>query len=811
MRFFYKVLAALCLLSAASFAQSTATITGHISDPTNTAVTAKTLMHVELISTGGNQCRVGGITLVTPYAKDFSPTAGAWSFNLIKNSSLTCGTTTGASRWKFTVFYNGQPQNPCVVNATGNVNLDSTACLNATGTIPATAPTASLFWLLDGSNSPTGNLVPAVNGTQSLGTSGSRWNMLANTLDVTGATTLQTATAKTFQGTPHCKDFATPGVTSFDAMMTACVAALPATGTGTVNATDVTDATNLTMTANWTMSRSGTSIYFGEYTVTQAGFSVIVPSPTSNVYFKGIAPFGGTPALCIGTCFKYTGSGLAHQFGDSSNTSYGHVIEDIAVDMTSATGSAIAFTSTRVYGAEFNRNRGYCSVAANSVMWLQNNGTALGIGSQSMTLRGNVVSSCQIGFQNTGNPTFCNAVQMIGGQYSGNSAAGSIALDIQCGNQIDLQGPYIGGYDHGLKVTSTANSAVRGFVHVETCGTEGVLFGASSANSFIWADTNCTVTDSNGSNTVIKPAGNLIFSADGQLNRIRNSLDLPINLSLDSGTTASQEDNINFQDRAVTKWTIKKQSGAGNALAIIDAAGNNNVLIAQAGSTVFAINAPFGGAGAVDLNATANSGTTGTRFWSGGSAPVQIATFGGGTTPVGSFLQPVNKVGQASIVANSAGINTTETIIVKSAALAANRLVAGTHIRATLIGTCTTTVANTSSFLVRMGTNGTTADTAIATATTGVAGTTGTAIPFKVVIDFTVRTVGASGTGFITAALDSNGTTGIIATTGQLLIQPSMSAFNTTTASNIISFSYVSAATTTTSTFNQAVIEVVYQ
>lgn len=152
MRFFYKVLAALCLLSAASFAQSTATITGHISDPTNTAVTAKTLMHVELISTGGNQCRVGGTTLVTPYAKDFSPTAGAWSFSLIKSSSLTCGTTTGASRWKFTVFYNGQPQNPCVVNVTGNVNLDSTACLNATGTIPATAPASSLFCLIDGSN-----------------------------------------------------------------------------------------------------------------------------------------------------------------------------------------------------------------------------------------------------------------------------------------------------------------------------------------------------------------------------------------------------------------------------------------------------------------------------------------------------------------------------------------------------------------------------------------------------------------------------------------------------------------------------------
>lgn len=168
-----------------------------------------------------------------------------------------------------------------------------------------------------------------------------------------------------------------------------------------------------------------------------------------------------------------------------------------------------------------------------------------------------------------------------------------------------------------------------------------------------------------------------------------------------------------------------------------------------------------------------------------------------------------NKTGQADIVADSAGINTTETIIVKTPALAANRLIAGTHVRMTLTGTCNASVANTSTFTVRMGTLGTTGDTAIATPVTSVSGTGAAAIPFKVVIEFTVRTVGASGTGAIELLAESNGLTGIIASQTPQIIFPTMSTFNTTTAANILSVSYKSAATTTTSTFKTATIEIV--
>lgn len=167
-------------------------------------------------------------------------------------------------------------------------------------------------------------------------------------------------------------------------------------------------------------------------------------------------------------------------------------------------------------------------------------------------------------------------------------------------------------------------------------------------------------------------------------------------------------------------------------------------------------------------------------------------------------------VGQDAIIANSAAINTTETVITKTVALAANRLLAGTTIRVTLIGTCTSTVANTSTFTIRIGTNGSTADGIMQQAVTSVAAASGTNVPFKAVFEFTVRTTGASATSHGYLTLLNTGVTGISAQTTQIVL-PTFTNFNTTTASNIISATYVSAAATTTTTFNDAFIEVIYK
>jgi hypothetical protein len=163
-----------------------------------------------------------------------------------------------------------------------------------------------------------------------------------------------------------------------------------------------------------------------------------------------------------------------------------------------------------------------------------------------------------------------------------------------------------------------------------------------------------------------------------------------------------------------------------------------------------------------------------------------------------------------SIVAASAAINTTETIIVgglNALQLKANSLKVGSTIRATLQGTCTSTAANASTWRARLGTAGTTADAAIASAANSVAAASGTNIPFVAELVLTVRTIGAAATlqGYL--RLTNTGVTGISAVETQT-VQVTASAFNST-VDNWLSFTYVSAATTTTSTFQIAFVEVV--
>ena len=161
-----------------------------------------------------------------------------------------------------------------------------------------------------------------------------------------------------------------------------------------------------------------------------------------------------------------------------------------------------------------------------------------------------------------------------------------------------------------------------------------------------------------------------------------------------------------------------------------------------------------------------------------------------------------------AIVSASAGINTTETLIVKNTAMAASRMAAKTLIHVHWDGSCTSTAANTSTFRVRIGTAGTTSDGVIFTAVTGAAQTSGTAIPFSADAWITVRTTGASASIHGVFNLLNSGTTGIATVVSQTIL-PTFATFNSTTANLIIDATYQSAASTTTSTFQNAFIEFV--
>ena len=140
--------------------------------------------------------------------------------------------------------------------------------------------------------------------------------------------------------------------------------------------------------------------------------------------------------------------------------------------------------------------------------------------------------------------------------------------------------------------------------------------------------------------------------------------------------------------------------------------------------------------------------------FSGSVAMAQTVTNNGTqstpTNPAGTTLLPALPVAiggtggyigpGSALLAATSGLNTSETVLATDP-LGPVPLAAGTTLDFKAFGTCTASAANNSTFTVRYGTTGTTADTAIATFVVASA-SSGTTIPFAVDIPFTVRTVG---------------------------------------------------------------------
>ncbi len=165
---------------------------------------------------------------------------------------------------------------------------------------------------------------------------------------------------------------------------------------------------------------------------------------------------------------------------------------------------------------------------------------------------------------------------------------------------------------------------------------------------------------------------------------------------------------------------------------------------------------------------------------------------------------------KSATVAASAAINTTETIIGggvgTEAFVPANSLKVGSTIKVTILGTNTSSVGNASTFRLRMGPLGTIAETVQASAAITSAAS-GTTIPFKAVLELTVRTIGATGTLAGSLSVQNQGTTGIFTAAANVVVA-TVAALDTT-VNNYLTVTYQSAAATTTSTIQNVIIEVV--
>jgi len=276
---------------------------------------------------------------------------------------------------------------------------------------------------------------------------------------------------------------------------------------------------------------------------------------------------------------------------------------------------------------------------------------------------------------------------------------------------------------------------------------------------------------------------------------------------------------IGINALAATDWSICNSRIAGNTTAGIQTTAAANHSFQILGNTI-GPTAVFGANG------------NGINIQAGTYAPYRIKDnigLNSNTTPgitdngvvtglnqkeISDNLGALIKGGIASSTSASAAINTAETIIAggnavlgTSAVIPANSLSIGTIIRITALGTCTSTVANVSTFTLRMGTAGTVADASVATATV-TAAASGTTIGFKVELLFTVRTLGATGTIAGSLQVANTGVTGISINNSNVIPLTATATLNTTTA-NYIELTYKSAAATTTCTFQNGMVEIV--
>jgi hypothetical protein len=162
--------------------------------------------------------------------------------------------------------------------------------------------------------------------------------------------------------------------------------------------------------------------------------------------------------------------------------------------------------------------------------------------------------------------------------------------------------------------------------------------------------------------------------------------------------------------------------------------------------------------------------------------------------------------GVAAITSNSGTITTVDTSVV-SATIPANFLLLGTTIKVKVFGTCTSSVGNTPTFVLRIGANNNNTDTALVTVT-ATAATSGTNIPFYAEFYMTVRGTGSgqavAASGFLYNSTQTGISTNFVATGCSI----STAGTVTTTVQNFLNLFFVGAATTS-AVFQLAEIEVI--
>ncbi len=168
---------------------------------------------------------------------------------------------------------------------------------------------------------------------------------VATALPLTGGTVTGTFTALEIGGAYEADQF--PGA-DIGAKIQACVNALSAAYGGTCDARNFTG--NLTMGSNLTISTGNTTVLMPCATITTAN-QIVVTAGTRNVSLRGCALRGGSPGNGSqgGTALAYSGAGAMIQVGDptyAANT-LGFHMDNMVINTTAAASGAQGFVAYR--------------------------------------------------------------------------------------------------------------------------------------------------------------------------------------------------------------------------------------------------------------------------------------------------------------------------------------------------------------------------------------------------------------------------------------------------------------------------------
>ena len=434
----------------------------------------------------------------------------------------------------------------------------------------------------------------------------------------------------------------------FGARLQACINGLNASYGGTCDARNFSGA--LTMAANLTVSVANATIYLPCSTISTAA-SMVIPAGVRNVTLRGCASQGTSAQSGSqgGTVILYSGSAAAIQVGDSTYAAdtQGFHLDNVAVNTTAATGAsaqAIAIRRTQ----EFSLSGLYLLGNSNQTgITLDGTGNYTGGDLSDTHISGFQTAVNGIGHQvsNPATTDWLNASTFVRLHIDcpttgGNPQAGTIGINLQQGDGNTFTGGDVEGCATALHLGSNAQNNTLVGLRNENSTYQVAADAGSSYNNWITGGTMYTgkLTDSGTHNSFLDTFHRSFNGLNGDL--YRSQADATVTNHYYLGTGAGNVRGL--EDEYITDvpgqpgsyqnaWLWGPEDGASGqqTWALQDMLNNVQRFgvqqnTAAGGTPQTYLNAA--GGGSVCFNCSANAGTGGVNFSSGGTSPATVAT-----------------------------------------------------------------------------------------------------------------------------------------------------------------------------------------